>query len=335
MITRVKGSTFSFKDNTSYISLTDPQIGAVGDGVTDNTTAINLAFTFNIPVFIPPGVFLTAGLILPSGASMFGVGTTSKLKLKTASNVPMLTCLGAIDFYNFQLDANKAGQLGSGLHGIILSNGLGAMIDSVKIINPLGDGININGASTVGVNISQVMISGFVKNGITVEAGIDISLDQCKCFSSDVLASPGDGISLAPTLVGALVAEVSISNCRARNNIGRGLSVLGFGSKNVSDVNVSGGSFSFNTSHGIHAFTSQAVTINGVNVKNNGGDGGRLEGDVQFSRVSECVFNANTGTCLREVTTGATPNNNGLIYNATFGNGSNTVVKVGASSFIV
>lgn len=335
MITRVKGSVFSLEDSFNFVSLTDPQIGAVGDGITDNTAAITFALTLGLPIFIPSGVFLTSGLIFPSDVILFGVGTASKLKLKTSSNTPLIQCSGNIDFSSFYLDANKSAQIGSGLHGIILSNGTGAVIDNIKVINSLGDGINITGSSTLGVNLSTVMISGATKNGITIEAGTDISLSQVKTFNSDAISSPGDGISLAPTSSGALISEVSISNCRSRNNTGRGLSIVGNGGRNVSDVNISGGSFSFNASHGIHVFTAQAVTINGVNIKNNSGDGGRLEGDVIYSRVSECVFNTNMGTCLREVTTGATPNFNGLIYNAAVGNGSNTVVKVGASSFIV
>ncbi len=333
MITRVKGSVFSFKDNANYVALTD--VGGIGDGVFDNTTAMNLALTYGIPVLIPPGTFLIRGITVPASASIFGIGSSSILKLKTASNSVALTCTGGIDFSSFTLDCNKAGQLGSNLHGILLTNGITANMDELSVTNPLGDGINITGVNTLGIRISRSRITGFVKNGITVEQGTDIAITNTKCSNSDVIASPGDGISLAAVSAGVLVSDITISGCRSRNNVGRGLSILGNGSKNVTDVNVNGGSFSSNNSHGIHAFTAQAVTVNGCTVKGNGGDGGRLEGDVQYSRVSECVFNTNTGTCLREVTTGATPNLNGLIYNVALGNGSNVVVKVGAGSFIV
>lgn len=335
MVTQVKGSSFTVQGNFNYISLTDPQIGAVGDGVTDNTAAIAYALTLNLPIFIPPGIFLTQGIIVPAGASIFGTGVASKLKLKTGSNSIMLTCTGGIDFKSFYLDVNKPGQIGSNLHGIKLTDGIDVSLEDLRIINSLGDGINITGTNTAGVSLHKVFISGATRNGITIEAGTNINLSQVRTFNADNISSPGDGISLAPTNALSLVSEVTIIGCTARNNPGKGLSILGNGGRNVSDVNVIGGSYSYNGSHGIHAFTAQAVTINSANVKNNTGDGARLEGDVQYSRVSECVFNANMGTCVREVTTGATPNNNGLIYNAAFGNGSNTAVKVGAASFII
>lgn len=335
MVTQVKGSSFTVQGNFNYISLTDPIIGAVGDGITDNTTAITAALALNIPVFIPPGVFLTSGLIVPSGTSIFGVGKTSQLKLKSGSNSVMLTCSGTIDFKSFYLDVNKSGQVGSNLHGIKLIDGIDATLEELRIINSLGDGINIAGNSTTGISMHKIFISGATKNGMTIEAGTNINMSQVRTYNGDSVSSPGDGMSLAPINALSLISEITITGCTSRNNPGRGLSILGFGSRNVTDVNVMGGSYSYNGSHGIHVFTAQAVTVNAVNCKNNTGDGARLEGDTQYSRVSECIFNANMGTCVREVTTGATPNNNGLIYNAALGNGSNVAVKVGASSFII
>lgn len=335
MITRVKGSVFSFKDNAGYISLADPQIGGIGDGITDNTTAFNLALSFNIPVFIPSGTFLIGGIIAPANAVIFGEGSFSILKLKTAANVKMLQLSGTISVSNLTLNCNKAGQLGSSLHGITLNNCINSQIASVNVLNALGDGINITGTSTSGVTISNSFISGSIKNGITVESGTNINIDTVTTLSSDIVASPGDGISLAPASAIVSVSEVCINNCVSKNNIGRGVSILGFGIKNVSEVTINGGDFSSNTSHGIHAFIAQNVLINGSIVKGNSQDGIRFEGDVQFSRVSECAIVNNNGTCVREVTTGTVPNNNGFIYNAINGNGSNTPIKLGASSFIV
>lgn len=333
MVTTVKGSTFLISSNFNYVSLTD--VGAKGDGITDNTAAINLAFATGLPVFIPSGTFITSGLTLPANAILFGSGSSSILKLKISSNVQFLQTSGGIDFSSFTLDCNKAGQVGASLHGITLTNGIVASIFDVDIINALGDGIKITGVNSQNITCNKLRISGAVRNGITIENGTNITLNSLEIYSGDAVGSPGDGIALAPIAVGSLVSEITIIGCKSRGNTGRGLSMLGFGGRNVTDINVVGGTFSSNISHGIHAFNAQNITISSVNVKNNGGDGGRLEADVQSSRISECIFTGNGGFGLREVTTGTTPNLNGLIYNVALLNGNNTITKVGASSFIV
>lgn len=335
MITKVKQTTLDVLNTLGYLPITDPSIGCIGDGVFDNTPKFTTALTLGIPLFIPSGIFLLTAVTIPSGCVLFGSGDKSVLKLKMGANTSFLTASGTCNFSNFKIDANKVGQIGSNLHGLIITNSIGTELYNLNITNALADCININGSSTNGISLIDCKVSGFTKNGCTVEAGSDIRINNLEAFSSDVLASPGDGISLAPIGAGSSITSVSVINCGSKNNVGRGISCVGFGGKNVQDVTITGNRCINNTSHGLHLFTVQGITVGNNIIKSNAGDGIRLEGDTQLCRVTSNICDSNTGFGAREVTTGSTPDFNGLIYNALIGNGNNTQTKLGASSFVV
>ena len=63
-----------------YVSVQD--FGATGDGVTDDTDAINNALAINDAVYFPPGTYLTTGDIVVKGKNLSGAGiNVSTIKL--------------------------------------------------------------------------------------------------------------------------------------------------------------------------------------------------------------------------------------------------------------
>lgn len=335
MITKVKQTTLDILSTLGYLPITDAIVGCIGDGVFDNTAKLLAAFSLGVPLLIPTGTFLCGNLVIPTGTIIFGTGNKSILKLKTGANSVFINVSGSSNFQNFEIDANKAGQLGSGYHGVVITNSTGTEFKNVRVMNSLADCFNVTGAGTTGLSLVDCKVSGATKNGCTIENGSDIRIHNLECFTSDVVASPGDGISLAPVLVGALISNVSITNCGVKTNIGRGISCIGFGGRNVQDISLVGNRISGNSSHGIHIFGAQAITASNNIIKGNVGDGIRLEGDTQSCRITTNITDTNAGFAIREVTTGSSPNLNGLIYNVALGNGTNTITKIGAGSFIV
>ena len=330
MTTRVKGSSYTTLDNVGYISLGD--IG-VGDGTTDNTAAIIAALATGVALYIPAGTFITGPITVPAGATIFGIGVKSILKLKPTSGLPMLTCGSNTQLSTFAIDGNKSNQVSSALHGVIFNNAVTSGALNLTIYNTKGDGINITGVSTSGVNIISCSVTAFTKNGVTVEAGVNISLVNVGTSNSDIAAAPGDGIALVST--GNTIQRAMVNSCTSSGNIGRGIALVGNGSRNVKNITITGAICTGNTSHGLHVLTAEKVTITGSLSGANTGDGIRLEGDVQSSRVTTCVTDTNSGFGIREVVAGSTPNLNGLIYNVALGNSSDVITKVGAGSFVV
>lgn len=89
--------------------------GAVGDGVTDDTTAIAKAITAlptNGVLFFPPGTYLVTNIALKSNMVVKGIGYGSTIKLKGGILSGPANCLNVIGISNvfirdLQLDGNR------------------------------------------------------------------------------------------------------------------------------------------------------------------------------------------------------------------------------------
>lgn len=331
MTTKVKGSAFTSQDNLSYINLLDIN-GAKGDGIVDNTSYINTALATGLPVYIPAGTFLTGAITVPVNSVIFGSGVLSVIKLKTTGNATVLSLGSGTTIRDLTINGDKANQVGSGFHGVKITNGVLSKLINLNIINAKGDGVNVTGTSTSKVLIQSCNVTGFTGSGITVDSGSFVTIDSCNTHTSDVTASPGNGVSLVSA--GSAGSLISVTGCAAHNNQGSGFAVKGSGTKNITDVTITGCISSSNTLSGYHLQTVDRVTISGCIGNLNTVDGFRLEGDVQYSRINQCIGNTNTQFGFREVVSGSTPNFNGFMYETSTGNGTNTVTKVGANSTV-
>lgn len=326
MTTKVKGSSWIAQDNEGFVCITDN--GCTGDGATDNTAAFATILALALPVYIPPGTSIIGPTTVPANAVIFGHGT---LKLKAASTGHMLTVASGTLIKDIVLDGNKSNMAGS-YHAISCVNAVATKFINLKIQNTYGDGISISGTATEGVTVARCDVTGFTRNGFTWAEGNDVSFINCNAYSSDVVASPGDGFAIVST--GNSASNGKLIGCTSKSNIGRGFAFVGSGSKNVTGILVSGCHAKSNTGNGFHALTAQRIFIDTCIGTNNGIDGFRIEGDTQNCRLSNSGAFSNTSFGIREVTTGSTPNLNGIIYSMASGNGTDTITKVGAGSFI-
>ena len=337
MVTTIKGSVWAADNTLGYVSVTDNPYLAVGDGVTDNTAAFNSALASGKPVFIPSGTFVVSQLVIPSNTVLFGLGADSVIQLKNGINLPLLylNAVTGVTIKHLTLNGNKAYQVGAGVHAVSIAGGSGHILESLYIVNSLGDGINING-SAEDIEILSPKITGFVKSGITVENASDIDIISARTYNSDPAAFPGDGITLAPVTTTNTVTCVRVIGGYSDTNVGRGFSAVGNGSQNVFDCTVSNYVAKNNTSHGLHILTATQIMTSNVIAKSNGGDGIRLEGNVTNVNITNGIADGNTGYGIREITSGSSPNYNDFIGDRAVNNtGSNIITKVGANSNIL
>ena len=138
----------------SWVSVKD--FGALGDGVTDDTLAINACLAANLRVFFPePLTFykITAPLNLRSGHYLMGSSRTPNKGLH---------------FFSPATDALFASVHTGGTRDIIIENIY--LFDAVRSSRSAGHGIHIDGAGDAAtVTIRDTMVYGF-QDGINVTA---------------------------------------------------------------------------------------------------------------------------------------------------------------------
>lgn len=150
-ITTLTGQLYSVKEST---------FGAKGDGVTNDSTAINAALTAASTtgglVFLPPGTYLATNLAVDSNVWLCGAGVdATKIKLPNSGNAPVII---SKDFATHTGTNDTNSPVNFKISDL--------SIDGNKANNTSGYGIRIHGANFA---ISRVRIGYCKTDGITSE----------------------------------------------------------------------------------------------------------------------------------------------------------------------
>lgn len=181
--------------------------GAIGDGVTDDTAAIQAAIvaaaaTFHTVSF-PAGTYLVsknaAGAYCfapPANMRFEGIAGLSVLKLAPAqsSSVRIFTLhnVQQVAFSNLVLDGSRAGQtVDEHKHGIFIWESSGISIENVECREFMGDGISLfTGCSDI--TIRDCHIHGCERDGIAFTGGNCQRITVENCHIHAIAAQPID-----------------------------------------------------------------------------------------------------------------------------------------------
>lgn len=239
----------------TYINVKHPTYGAVGDGSTDDTAAIQAALdAADIAgngadgVYIPAGVYVVSGLTIGSQVTLRGSGWGSHLFHKASSTAPLITTDDpansvAVCIRDLLLDGNKSNQ-SSTLEGIYLdATGMASgtlvrhLVYNVYIRNTTGAGLrtdhpgrqsffcNINVRASDGHGFHLAGTESHFSNCVVSNAGLQgfyvtgdsMVFVNCRAGESgQVTAANGDGFRLEDA------TRCSLTNCVSSSNQAHG-----------------------------------------------------------------------------------------------------------------
>jgi parallel beta-helix repeat protein len=176
-----------------YVSVKD--FGVVGDGVTDDTAAMQLAINSSLQLFLPPGSYLCGQLIWRSGVCLVGVaGAASKFVVKAGTSDFIIgTSLSNVLLRDFYIDCSN--QTVGGGCGLKLTGLTDSAIRGVTVYN----------AGSFGWLIFSAVRCKFIGNTINTTRmwdGMTITTGSSDCVIANnvVLNSYDSGIGLTNTL---------------------------------------------------------------------------------------------------------------------------------------
>lgn len=178
--------------------------GAAGDGVTDDTVAVQAAITYaassKIPLVIPKGTYrLSAPLVIPSGQgfTMLGDGNRSTIFDVTFAGYAITSTDGqAVTIKDVKIDSLTVGNQGL-YSGIYISGGYEITLDNITVFHCL-DGIVLD-SGTYFTNVSNFYVYLFKGKAIYLKGGSNsnrFGIQSLYGFSEATVGSAGIFIEL-------------------------------------------------------------------------------------------------------------------------------------------
>lgn len=251
--------------------------GAVGDGVTDDTTALQNAFNAGGTIdFLSGYVFLhSAVLNVPvAGTTMTTSSTTPseiRANTKAASNVNITANNVTVNYLKFTMPGLAQSDRGSSFAAqkLTLYQCSGAVLNNIQITGSWAAGIYVFGASNY--TITSPVIKGTAADGIHQTFGANNGTITNPVIGGTTTADQvgDDMISVVSYLTDLVVChDITVTNLSCNGNwSGRGISAVG-----GYNITYSGGTVSNSSAAGAYigceTGTFSTYTVENINVKN-------------------------------------------------------------------
>lgn len=242
------------------INVKDAPYYAKGDGVTDDTVAIQAALNSGAKnVYVPAGVYLvrdvtntanTPAITVPSGVSIFGDGHGSEIKLMAHSTVEHhvlhLDGVSNVTISWLKINGNRTAQTGVNdewSHCVAVYNSLNTKITNCFLVSAKGDGVCIAGLTTngsTGVEVSNCYFDDNYRQCISGVRGSQFRFIGNDFNNTVGVNAPGAAIDLEPNHASDILRHVTISGNNFRNNY---YGVIIHDNGPVSHVTIAGNTF--------------------------------------------------------------------------------------------
>lgn len=185
-------------NNVAAVEHSVTRYGAVGDGIADDTVAVQAAIDAGGVTVFPTGTYLTGRLTLRHATVLRGVNSgtynntftdaqRSRIRLKNAANDHLLyipVTSNRVMISGLEIDGNKANQTTTGIHGIFFAddtaqNEAQAIIERVYIHDANGEGLRV-GAWRQAVHVTDVISNFNGTHGMNI-VGTDCIITRPIC----------------------------------------------------------------------------------------------------------------------------------------------------------
>lgn len=238
----VGSTTFDICDPVARAAagdVTPQQYGAVGDGVHDDTAAINACFAAATNVYFPSGTYLvdahhagwgheTEGGLRPKSNSVITLAADAVIKCSTSPT----------DFYNIFHFVNVSNVIVQGGkivgdkathvqisqptyefgHGVGVQNSTNIVVRDMEISDCIGDGVILNYGGNSDITLDNLTIHDCRRQGISLTSGDGVVISNCKIYDISG-TNPQSGIDIEPD-GNKSVTNVVIEGCNIRDTVG-------------------------------------------------------------------------------------------------------------------
>lgn len=177
-------NTVAFRQDLEYVNVKN--LGAVADGVTDETTLLQGIITNNRSVYFPAGTYLVSTLNIPSDTRILTDGylTIFKAKSGVVGDYSVLSVVGSrVSIASCKIQGNISTDTGEQRHAIqCYANASSGNLSDITIGNIIaenmrGDGLyigNAAGYTITQVSAGSIFANNVYRNGVSITGGKDI-----------------------------------------------------------------------------------------------------------------------------------------------------------------
>ena len=300
------------------------EVGATGDGSTDDTEAFRSALgAGNRIVYVPTGTYvISSEIAVPSTITMWlSPGATLLAAVRPWDDTGLFRVTDAqhVTFVGGAIDGQKSSNPGGRAFGIMITH---QNASDVRILGttvrdmPGQDESGINGGDGIyigsgrDIEIDHVLLEGNVRQGISITGSVsDVAITN-SVFKSTTGTRPGAGVDIEPDPGNHSLTNIEISGSEfVGNNRGIQLTVNESASASISDVRILGNTVIGNRLEGMLIVGGEG-RMRGVQIADNrfAGNGGSglylrewIEAVLHSNRID-----SNAGKGLRIERNGAT-----------------------------
>lgn len=247
---KLGNTTYQIPTGGSSVYVTPQDYGAVGDGVHDDTAAINACFAAATNVFFPSGTYLvdahhagfgheTEGGLKPKSNSVITLAADAVIKCSTSST----DFYNILHFYNVSNVIVQGGKIVGDKathvqisqptyefgHGVGIQNSTNIVVRDMEISDCIGDGVILNVSGNADITLDNLTIHDCRRQGVSLTSGDGVVISNCKIYDISG-TNPQSGIDIEPD-GNKSVTNVVIDGCNIRDTVGASVIVT-----NVSNV---------------------------------------------------------------------------------------------------